>query len=249
MPYLPDSFYKSCWSNCRKVHTLLDNNVVPNLHPVPYVGSIPKYRRSKLRAVTLGINPSANPPEDLAWERGHNFSHRINLTSEDAAWWENVLCRYFLDQTPHTWFKHYSRILNSLDVSYGSSSDTATNQAIHIDWASPLATTNTWRHLTEKQKTILRLHGVPTSWELLKRLKPHLILFSSSRENLNSLLQCSEQWPFEMTDPFAQANDVSFGRLLLREGHTSLLVYERQSYTPFRRADANDMATQIRLHL
>jgi hypothetical protein len=141
--------------------------------PILYFGNYLAFRKSKLRIVTVGKNPSDKEfPANDPWQRfpAYKKSHDY-----ESAWNE-----YFA-KVPYDWFSAYKNLLDGFDASFYPDQEKA-NTAIHTDLLSPVATFPTWSKLDKSEKESLAEYGVPLWHELIKFLKPHIILVSFASE-------------------------------------------------------------------
>jgi hypothetical protein len=135
---------------------------VKSFIPILFFGDSSKYFSSKLKVITLGLNPSKKEfPDDefLRFSSARKIYPRI---LEGACYDEylSALNGYF-GPTSHPykgWFNSYEHVLSGLDCSYYG---TVSNTALHTDLCSPLATDPTWSNLEREKQNELMQRGYP----------------------------------------------------------------------------------------
>lgn len=158
--------------------------VVKNALPVIWFGNLEKYKASKQKIVTVGINPSNQEFPSITKPRFDVPS----LLPENEEKIYDTLNNYFVANPYRGWFTQYEKILEgSFDCSYGGQLQAynafVNNTAIHIDCCSAIATNPPWGKLSDSQKQkILR---VDLFNKLVDYLDPDIILFSASEEMFN----------------------------------------------------------------
>ena len=140
-----------------------------------------------------------------------------------------ALNEYF-DVNPYNeWFKaSFSSVLKEFDASHYSGS---ANTALHTDIGSPFATNPTWSGLSDGVREDLEEKG-STAWhELVKILKPNVILFSASPSfEKKYFFNQSTRW---------QKHDAGSKRPLLKSEFeispeiTSTVLFQVQGRKPF----------------
>lgn len=155
-----------------------------NTIPIHWFGDRVAYNRSKIRIVTVGLNPS-----DKEFRNNNRESFNIGLRFQDyeEKGLEAVYNNYF-EYNPYSWFKSFECILNGLDASYYSEKGMP-NRVLHTDICSPWATDPTWSKLSIKEKNALMEdeHGFEQWKQLIRQLKPDIILFSIPEEYIKKL--------------------------------------------------------------
>ena len=155
-----------------------------NTIPIHWFGDRVAYNRSKIRIVTVGLNPS-----DKEFRNNNRESFNIGLRFQDyeEKGLEAVYNNYF-EYNPYSWFKSFECILNGLDASYYSEKGMP-NRVLHTDICSPWATDPTWSKLPNQEKKNLmeNEHGFEQWKQLIRQLKPDIILFSIPEEYIKKL--------------------------------------------------------------
>ncbi len=155
-----------------------------NTIPIHWFGDRVAYNRSKIRIVTVGLNPS-----DKEFRNNNRESFNIGLRFQDyeEKGLEAVYNNYF-EYNPYSWFKSFECILNGLDASYYSEKGMP-NRVLHTDSCSPWATDPTWSKLPNQEKKNLmeNEHGFEQWKQLIRQLKPDIILFSIPEEYIKKL--------------------------------------------------------------
>ena len=170
--------------------------IAKDTFPIVWFGNTKKFFRSKIKVITIGLNPSFHEfPEtdsELRFPGARNAfaRHRMGEVCN------NSLNGYFdANRTPYwDWFEAYERALGLLrcGVTYGgikSRCPLAENYALHIDFYSAIATEPTYGKLGKVMKT--HLARVDLFRQLFSYLtdgwdEPVIILFSTSKGDLCS---------------------------------------------------------------
>lgn len=173
-------------------HSGLSYVVKPAI-PIVYFGDEPAYRRSEIKIVTVGLNPSDNE----FTEDGHPYSIALRFPSfANSSGTDNDLVKalneYFYPvNKPYGWFGCFEPFLNGMNSSYYQGH---ANTVLHTDICSPVATNPTWSHLQGAEKDRLLNNSSPCSggmqlWEeLISELEPDYILMSIRKEYLERYL-------------------------------------------------------------
>ena len=172
--------------------------------PILYFGNLRRYRRSTIKIVTVGLNPS-----DVEF-REERFGRKVtgDLRPESL---ERALSGYFEVNPYSRWFSAFETLLQPLGASFYGESYPGTapsgwkprqSCALHTDLCSPLATTPTWSKLSEQIKADLREWGVPLWTDLITALAPHMVLISVRKSLLGEL----GSLPWRSFSPFPGAS-------------------------------------------
>ena len=113
--------------------------------PILFFGDYERYFDSKVRTITVGLNPSKSEfPESDRFARFPEARYE-DSNPPKAADYLRALANYFREQPYDTWFKPaFEEMLQGMGASYY---DGARNTALHTDICSPLATDPTWSWL------------------------------------------------------------------------------------------------------
>jgi hypothetical protein len=160
--------------------------------PIMYFGDYLSYRKSKLKIITVGLNPS-----NLEFQENTNSSpsyFRFPQWEIDNNYLE-ALNEYFkTGKSYDNWFEMgYENVLNGLDASYYSKKEKC-NIALHTDIFSPVATSPTWTRLSSDTKIKLQKEGFEIWEKLIKVLSPDIILTALSKND------CANIPLIDMTD-------------------------------------------------
>lgn len=149
--------------------------------PIMYFGDYEAYEKSKLKIITVGLNPSniefqKDSKSNLSyfrfpkWEKDNNYIEALN--------------DYFkTEQSYDNWFDMgYENVLNGLDASYYSKKQ-KNNVVLHTDIFSPIATNPTWTKLSNNTRIKLQNEGFEIWKKLVEILKPDLILTALSKKD------------------------------------------------------------------
>ena len=155
--------------------------VTPSI-PIMYFGDFEAYKKSSVRIVTVGLNPSNNEfqrndrelpsffrfPE---WEKNNRYLETLNSYFETGKSYDD-------------WFgKGYENVLNGMDASYYSINHKS-NRALHTDIFTPIATNPTWTKLGKETQIALSKEGFEIWKSLIEILNPHIILSALSQKDL-----------------------------------------------------------------
>ena len=174
-------------------NALCNKHIVKNSIPIVYFGNLEKYKRSKRKIVTIGLNPSNN---EFAEKRFEIIDFKNGSRKDNIASLHNTLNRYFEVNPYNKWFYNGEYVLNVLGATYYKNQiydmgfenyDTA----VHIDIYSSIATDPTWGKLDAGVKN--ELQNITLFKELLQYLNPDVILVSVNRDIFN---QCFYDYSF-----------------------------------------------------
>lgn len=159
---------------------------VINILPVKWFGDREAYQKSKVKIITVGLNPS---DKEFREKDGEPFTSQLRFPDykigNDASL-EKALNRYFEKNPYRRWFNGgFECILNGMDASYYS--EKKTYRALHTDICCPWATTPTWMDLPTNEKKKLMAEGFQQWQQLVNSLSPDIILFSIPQEYIKML--------------------------------------------------------------
>lgn len=150
--------------------------------PVLFFGDVDAYFGSRLRVVTVGLNPSSREfPADDPLRR---FPLAEGIDRADVGRYVDVLSAYFRVDPYAGWFGAWGPLLNGAGASYYPG---AASAALHTDICSPVATDPTWSGLGGGDRSALMGDGVALWHELLVLLGPDLVLVSVARRHLGRI--------------------------------------------------------------
>jgi hypothetical protein len=153
------------------------NVVVSPSLPILYFGDLNSYRKSELKIISVGKNPSDN---EFRMKKTELFSFvRFSIWDESKQNLIDSLNPYFEDRPLRQWFSSFEPILNGLTSSYYKNK--YINTALHTDICSPLATDPTWSKLPTETQAELYKDGVEIWKELIEELQPDVMLVSIPR--------------------------------------------------------------------
>jgi hypothetical protein len=118
--------------------------------PIPYFGNIDAYQDSKIRILTVGLNPSNREFQKGTKEVSWSPRFHLNTSSLKTAYLREQLNNYFEFNPYGDWFNNFEVVLNGADASYYKRSNK--NIALHLDLCSPIATQPTWSKLGKQNK-------------------------------------------------------------------------------------------------
>lgn len=101
---------------------------VNNTIPITWFGDLEKYEKSKLRIVTIGINPSFyefrkkachSNSVSLRFKDASHLAGKKSLNKADIKNYADAMNRYFENNPYISWFKDYEKIINRFCATYG----------------------------------------------------------------------------------------------------------------------------------
>ena len=204
--------------------------------PILFFGDSERYFSSKLKVITLGLNPSRIEFPDgdrfLRFSSARKVYPRI-LEGASHDDYLQALNGYFHAPPNHPyepWFNSFEHLLNGLDCSYFGN---APNTAIHTDLCSPLATNPTWSKLPSEAQTRLIQLGTPLWHSLVEWLSPDLIIASLARSHLRRVSFPQQHgWKVVYTVERANPYRVELTKLKI-DGKTAALVFGKAAQKPF----------------
>ena len=169
---------------------ITQNYYMQNLHlsevvnpsiPIMYFGDYEAYIKSKIKIITVGLNPS-----NIEFQK----DSKSNLSYFRFPKWENdkdyigALNNYFeTGKSYENWFDMgYENVLNGLDASYYSKKQKQ-NIVLHTDIFTPIATNPTWTKLSSKTRNNLQNEGFEIWKRLIEILKPDIIISALSKND------------------------------------------------------------------
>lgn len=174
------------WQIHARLATEQDGAVVPSM-PILFFGDLARYEVSRLRVITVGLNPSDEEfPREDPWRRfpGGAQLNADELDRTSLTRYVDELSRYFEVAPYRRWFdRSFEPLLRGLNASYYPH---AANVALHTDIASPVPTTPTWSELSPARRALH--HGGAALWRrLADLLAPDVIAVSVAREHVAAI--------------------------------------------------------------
>jgi hypothetical protein len=162
--------------------------------PILYLGDLIKYKSSKQKIITVGLNPHHNefPPDSpyIRFKHAKMLETSIKLDKDDIETYLNLLNSYFID-TPEKRYNSFTPILDGLKTSYNSSKE---NSALHTNLCSPFAIDKKWSKLSSSTQYTLSRDGRKFWHKLVNILKPDIILFSVEPKYLKRVMLKKSGW-------------------------------------------------------
>ena len=215
--------------------------IVKDSYPILYFGDYENYLASKIKVVTVGLNPSKGEfPDENRFQRFPEIKSRKFSEYKDAY---NNYFRTDKKRDPYIkWFDSYKKLLNGIECSY-SDTEEFPNRALHTDICSPLATDPTWSSLPEDFKQELMIIGVPLWRELVKLLNPDVIICSFSKK-------IRDRIPFDLVEeweefPSKTKKDVMKARINSDGSCLTILWGRNNSIGPFCVSEKEDIGKRI----
>jgi hypothetical protein len=201
--------------------------------PVLFFGDSSRYFASKLKIITVGLNPSRTEfPEEDRFLRfsGARCVYPDILGGREYDAYLEALNEYFRNR-PYNWFGCFEDVLAGLDCSYYGK---APNVALHTDLCSPLATDPTWKDLLPEVQNRLIGSGSKLWHDLVEWLAPDLILASVARSHIERI-RFSREGDWQIIHTVARTNPyyVEISQLKVAEGRVTTLVFGKAAQKPF----------------
>jgi hypothetical protein len=200
--------------------------VVDPSMPILYFGDSEAYRRSPLKVVTVGLNPSRIEfPTGSPWSR---FPGGERLSADTPDEYLRSLDAYFETAAYRSWFDSFEYLLRGMGASYYAG---AASIALHTDICSPVATDPTWSRLGERRGLVG--DGFTLWRDLVEALAPDVVLVSVARRHLARVTpEPPDLWDtvyvVERDNPYyVRARRVSIG------SHATTLIFGSAANTPF----------------
>jgi hypothetical protein len=207
--------------------------VTPNSAPILYFGNLDGYRASRLRVITVGVNPSGEEfPARHPWSRFPvEYVASADAVSPLMPDYLRALDAYFERDPYKLWFGAYEPALNGLGVSYYDGA--AEGRALHTDVCTPVQTTPVWSGLERDEWRTLALGGVALWHRLVDELEPHVILASIGARNYARIaLEVSDDEQIVYTVEQKRPLRIRATRVRVGGGH-ALLVTGGAATKPF----------------
>lgn len=195
------------------------------------------YRKSPLRALTVGLNPSSC--EFPAGEPFRRFPRAAGDDGREPSRYLDAMSAYSRpDHHPYSgWFNAFERLLEGMGASYYPG---GASTALHTDICSSVATDPTWSKLGASDQKALEADGGPLWHELLTALRPHVVALSVAKKHLERIeFAPMDEWKtvhvFTRTASGALRSQPYEVRTRRYEvgGEPSLFVFGRAANTPF----------------
>lgn len=177
-----------------------DKYVVNPSIPIIWFGDMEAYLASKVKIVTVALNPSnvefeARTKEEISrcsddsflrFKDGAELYRRNELDEHGKKVLFRTLNNYFKDEPYTNWFNCFEKRLRKFNASYYTG--TEANTAIHIDIFSSLATSPTWGVLKKEHGSYCEeLKNTALFKKLFEYLKPDIAFYSANAEALKDV--------------------------------------------------------------
>ena len=150
--------------------------------PILFFGDIDAYKRSKIRIITVGLNPSTKEfPEHNRFRRFPAVKHD---TAREANLYLAALSNYFKECPYDDWFEHYEGLLKGMGASYYGETEIT---ALQTELCSPVVTDPTWGDLRAGDRKALSQSGSEIWHELVNVLEPSIAILSMGFGHLSQL--------------------------------------------------------------
>jgi len=203
--------------------------------PILFFGDLHGYRNSRLRILTVGLNPSLHEfPTDKPFLR---FPAIVDQRNRNPYCYIEAMSQYFVIAPYSSWFNSFEALLNGMGASYYQGHESV---ALHTDICSPVATNPTWSRLNENIRNLLVKKGGSLWHMLMQELRPQLVVLSVAKAHL-SRIKFKPLTDWQLVHAFHEkANGESRSRpydISARwydiECSRSLFIFGRAAHTPF----------------
>jgi hypothetical protein len=201
--------------------------------PILFFGDYEAFRKSKLRIVTVALNPGTLAfPVEKRWE----FFPAYEKTADLQEAWN----QYFRTGRPiEPWMTSLDCVLHGFDASLYDSK--FTNTALHTDMLSPVATQTLWSQLDKQYQDELASVGLPLWHDLIRHLKPHIVVLSVATKHLKKIrFKVVEYWKtvtsfsnMKSGQPRKTRYDVDHSVLQICPDHYADFLFGRATRMPF----------------
>lgn len=193
--------------------------------PIMWHGDLEKFLQSEYKVITLSINPhfrafhkdEAHFDMDLVRRLSKKKELQDNEKLELIQQYNTYFNQQRYDAKADNVFSRYEDILNSLNCSYFETKE-YTNQALHLDLLSPLATNPLWSKLDKNVQKALLENGPVLNIGLIQFLNPDLIVASVNKNILMKTLKIDSTW-----------NRTMFYKETTSKNNISGILFERSS--------------------
>jgi hypothetical protein len=190
-----ETLIKKAWNQWDKYGDPRSSDFIKEVCPVPpvlFVGDLCAYKKSKIKVITVALNPSKKGSDSNIqsnefpdWDVAKDMQSLKNQTEK----YKKGLTCYFRNQPYRRFYGPFESILNGLDTSFYAVNQQCNqmfnNRALHTDLCSPLTTRPDWGNLDPNVQQKLGEDGSILWNELVRYLKPDVILGSFAEKNLN----------------------------------------------------------------
>ncbi|RFU69506.1 hypothetical protein D0469_09070 [Peribacillus saganii] len=186
---------KKCWEEYEFVSSTELKNALKTIHmpeamPILFFGDYEKYFSSKIKIITVAINPSRNEfPKADPFNRFPAMK-AISTANKNDYFYERYLDslkNYYYHAPYKDWFNQYNHVLSGVNSGYSAGRDTVENTALHTDLYSPFPTDPVWNGLSKEQQHLLIEKGIQLWRELVEILQPDIILMSTAHNMTEKL--------------------------------------------------------------
>ena len=206
------------------------NLVCPSI-PLLFFGDSQKYAASRIKAITIGLNPSKEEFPDNTFSRFPEVEsiHQEILDGNHLDRYLKALNNYFRNRPYRRWFDvSFEPILNGMGASYYDSYE---NVVLHTDLCSPLATNPTWSKLPTAVKVRLEEAGNRLWHALVRRLDPDIAIISVKEDYLRRIRNVNgwkTVYRIEREHPY----EVKMGDMMI-ENKVSRIFFGKAAQQPF----------------
>lgn len=164
--------------------------IVEGSYPILYFGDHKEYSESKIKIITVGLNPS-----DKEFPKKNKYQRFPKIRAKNSPDFLEAYNHYFkTGEAYSSWFDSYKTMLNWIKCSYYPN-ETFHNRALHTDICTTLATKKKWSALPKDFKRKLKSTGVKLWHDLVRILKPDIIICSFAEKWLNEIqFEFIEDW-------------------------------------------------------
>jgi len=225
-----DQLVAECWRMYDEAKNI-DFVVKPSI-PILFFGDSDRYSHSKIRVVTVGLNPSKSEfPDGNRFQRFPDAQgiYPEILNEKHIEKYLSALNNYFRRRPYGQWFDSYEPVLNGLGSSYYDANEST---ALHTDLCSPLATNPTWKGLTYHQQESLEYEGIKLWRNLLSILRPDLVVVSIANKHLEKM-KIVERWKNIFIVKRKNPYTAKSSKLNIDDKATATIIFGKAAQTPF----------------
>lgn len=178
---------------------LKDKNVIVDTMPILYFGNLDAYKKSKIKIVTVSLNPSDMEFKKDKGDKDYDFFRfpqakelygKAELKDSEIDVYISSLNEYFKNDYYKGWFDNNRvDLLKIFNASYCYDEEDikqGCNVPLHIDMATPIATSPTWGDLGNEKQIFMEKEK--DTWKrLIELLSPDIMLMSLNIEHIKEV--------------------------------------------------------------
>lgn len=215
--------------------------------PILWFGNREEYKKSKIKVITVALNPSET--EFCNDDKVRKFNNSFRFPN-----WKNSLedaYNEYFEYKPYNWFNNFEYVLRGFGASYGGKKLKIQNdkkcgeaylyRAIHTDLCTPYATRPAWagkiaqaeHRQNEKDKEDITKTGIKI-WEILVDiLKPDIIIACIPQEYREKLIDSNSLTEIIRVVKTKDGEDREPVKILAGEYKGALIIFGMTKQVPF----------------